>query len=60
MIEKNLKENLTIALNVLYAICPSHVSKHNTINQTQVTLLMIPKGEGWHYLAVKINIFARL
>ena len=28
------------------------VSKHNSISEKQV-FLMIPNGEGWHYLAVK-------
>ena len=32
---------------------PAHVSKHNSNCHKQVTLLIIPNGEGWHYLAVK-------
>ena len=51
------KNNVTIALNVLYAkkekIYPAYVSKHNSNREKQVILLMIPNGEGWHYLAVK-------
>ena len=39
------KNNLTIALNVLYAkrekIYPAHVSKHNSNREKQVILLMI-------------------
>ena len=54
-IEKN---NVAIALNVLYAkkekIYPAYVSKHNSNCEKQVILLMIPNGEKWHYLAVKI------
>ena len=61
-IEKN---NITIALNVLYAkkekIYPAYVSKHNSNREKQVILLRIPNGEKrkarserrWHYLAVK-------
>ena len=49
------KNNVTIALNVLYAkkekIYPAYVSKHNSNCEKQVILLMIPNGEGWHYLA---------
>ena len=32
---------------------PAYVSKHNSNSDKQVILLMIPYGEGWHYLAVK-------
>ena len=46
-IEKN---NLTIALNILYAkkekICPGCVSKHNSVREEQVIILIIPNGEG--------------
>ena len=28
-------------------------SEHNSNREKQVILLMIPSGEGWHYLAVK-------
>ena len=34
-------------------IYPAYVSKHNSNHEKQVNLLMIPNGEGWHYLAVK-------
>ena len=34
-------------------IYPAYVSKHNSNREKQVNLLMIPNGEGWHYLAVK-------
>ena len=34
-------------------IYPAYVSKHNSNREKQVILLMIPNGEGWHYLAVK-------
>ena len=51
------KNNVTIALNVLYAkkenIYPAYVSKYNSNQEKQVFLLMIPNEEGWHYLAVK-------
>ena len=30
-----------------------YVSKHNSDCERQVIFLMIPNGEGWHYLAVK-------
>ena len=54
-IEKN---NVTIALNVLYAkkekIYQAYVSKHNSNCQKQVIILMISNGEKrWHYLALK-------
>ena len=54
------KNNVTIALNVLYAkkekIYPACVSKHNSNREKQVILLIISNGEKgrWNYLAVKI------
>ena len=42
--------------DVLYAkkeIYPASVSKHNSNCKKQVIFLIIPNGEGWHYLAVK-------
>ena len=51
------KNNVTIALNVLYAkkekIYPAYVSKHNSNREKQVILLMISNKERWHYLTVK-------
>ena len=45
------KNNLTIALNVLYAknekIYPAYVSRHNLKREKQIILLMIPEGERW-------------
>ena len=32
---------------------PAYVSKHNSNRGTQVILLMIPNGEGRHYITVK-------
>ena len=34
-------------------IHPTYVSKDNSNHEKQFILLMIPDGEGWHYLAVK-------
>ena len=56
--EKNSqKNNLTIALNVLYAkkekIYPAYILKQNSNREKQVILSMIPNGEGWNYLEVK-------
>ena len=34
-------------------IYPDYVSKHYPNREKQVVLLMIPNGEGWHYLAAK-------
>ena len=55
--EKCDKNNLTIALNVLYAenekIHPVDISKHNSNCGKQVIILMIPNEEGYHYIAVK-------
>ena len=34
-------------------IYPADVSKHDSNREKQVIILMIPNGEGWHYLAVK-------
>ena len=31
----------------------TYTSKHNLNHENQVILLMIPNGEGWHYLEVK-------
>ena len=52
------KNNVTIALNVLYAekekIYPAYVSKHNSNREKQVILLIISNGEKiWDHLAVK-------
>ena len=33
--------------------CIPNVSKHDSNHEKQVILLMVPNGEGWHYLAVK-------
>ena len=30
-----------------------YLSKHNLNHEKQIILLMIPNGEGWHYLEVK-------
>ena len=49
------KNSLTIAVNVLYAkkvkTYPAFVSEHNSNCEKQAILLVIPNGEGWHYLA---------
>ena len=34
-------------------VYPVYLSKHNSNPKKQVLLLMMPNGEGWHYLAVK-------
>ena len=51
------KNNLTIALNVLYAkneiIYPAKISKHNSNREKQVIILMIINAERWYYIAVK-------
>ena len=31
----------------------AYVSKHNLIREIQDILLIIPNGEGWHYISVK-------
>ena len=64
--EKNEKNNVTIALDVLYAknekIYPVYISKRNTNCEKQVFLLMITnrerreakyEGQQWQYLVVK-------
>ena len=57
MIEKIEKNDQTISLNVLYTkkweIHLAYVSIHNSNGKKQVIFLMIPNGEGWHYLGVK-------
>ena len=35
------------------SIHPANISKHNSDCKKQIILLVIPNGEGWHYLAVK-------
>ena len=51
------KNNLTIALNVLYAkkekIYPAYVSKHNSNREKQVILLMISNGEGRRFIILQ-------
>ena len=34
-------------------IYPAYILKHNLNHENQTILLMIPNGEGWHYLPVK-------
>ena len=58
LIEKKIEKNdFAIALSILYIkeekIYPAYVSKNPSNCEEQVTYLMIPYGEGWHYLAVK-------
>ena len=49
-----------IALNVLYGnnknLYHAYVSKHKSKRGKPVILLMIAKGEGWNYLAVKKHL----
>ena len=45
MIGKDLRK-------IIYYLFPAYVSKDNSNREKQVILLMIPNGEGWHYLAV--------
>ena len=56
-LEKREKNNLAIALNVLYAknykIYPTHVSKYNSKREEQVINLRILYKEEWHNIAVK-------
>ena len=53
------KNNQAIALNILYIKenkkHPFHISKHNSIHEKQIILLIIPNGEKEerHHLAVK-------
>ena len=53
------KNNPTTALNILYTkekeILPAYISKHYSIREKQIILLMIPnkEKERWNYLAVK-------
>ena len=56
--EKNEKNNVTIAFNILYSknekIYPAYISKHNSNSEKEVVLLTISNGQKqWHYLAVK-------
>ena len=48
--KKFRKNNITIALNVLYAkkekVYPAYVSKHNSNREKQVILLMVSNREG--------------
>ena len=58
MIGRNYeKNNLTIALNVLYAkkekIYPAYVSKHNSNREKQVILFMISNGEGQRFIILQ-------
>ena len=34
-------------------IYPADISEHNLNHEKQIILLVLPNGEGWHYLAVK-------
>ena len=37
-------------------IYPACVSKHDLNREKQIVLLMIPNGERWHYVSVKIYL----
>ena len=54
--EKGERNNPTVALYILHTekekIYPPYVSKHNSKLEKQVTLLMIPNGKVWNYVAV--------
>ena len=51
-------KNVRIAINFLHAKKEKNisffVSKHNSNHKKRVILLMIPNGEKWQYLPVKI------
>ena len=34
-------------------IYPACISKHNSNYENQIILLIIPNGDGWHYLVVE-------
>ena len=34
-------------------VCPAYVSKRRSNHENKLILLMIPNGEGYHYLVVK-------
>ena len=57
--EKFEKNNVTIALNVLYAknekINPAYVSKNNPNLEKKVILLMIPNREKSYYLSALLR-----
>ena len=57
--EKFEKNNVTIALNVLYAknekIYPAYVSKNNPNLEKKVILLMIPNREKSYYLSALLR-----
>ena len=44
---------LLLIICMLKKMFPACISTHNLMHEKQVILLMIPTGEGWHYLAVK-------
>ena len=56
---KKFELNNEVALNILYVphntktIEIAYKSKHNLTREKQIILLMISKGENWHYLVVK-------
>ena len=41
-------------------IYSAYISKLNLSHESQMILLMIPNGEGWHYLEVKKKLSALL
>ena len=51
--------NRLIALNILYVPCNTkevrhaYISKHNSVLEKEVILLMITDNEKWHYIAAK-------
>ena len=54
--EKFEKNNVKIDVNIFCAkkyIHAAYVSKHDLDPAKQIILLMIPSGEGWHYLVAK-------
>ena len=58
MIGKNLRKIMEQLLLMFFTlkkkkVYSAYVSKQNSNCEKQVILLMIPNGEGWHFLAVK-------
>ena len=50
---------LTFSLPKKEKAHPAYVSKHNSNCEKQAILLIIPNGEGSHYLAVKKRVIKR-
>ena len=53
LIDKHNWEGINYPSEKYWEIHPAYVSNYNSNVGKQIILLIIPNGEGWHYIAYK-------